>query len=52
LPPSANHLPLHRFVEPTEFDMYARKGREMGFQRVNSGPLVRSSYHAGEGFGG
>jgi lipoyl synthase len=52
LPPSENHLPLRRFVEPAEFDMYAQKGREMGFQRVNSGPLVRSSYHAGEGFGG
>jgi lipoic acid synthetase len=52
LPPSENHLPLRRFVEPAEFDMYAQKGREMGFQRVNSAPLVRSSYHAGEGFGG
>jgi len=52
LPPSERHLPLHRFVEPAEFDMYKQKGLEMGFQRVESAPLVRSSYHAGEGFGG
>jgi lipoic acid synthetase len=52
LPPSEFHLPLHRYVEPTEFDMYRQKGLEMGFQRVESAPLVRSSYHAGEGFGG
>ena len=51
LPPSEHHLPLHRYVEPAEFDMYRQKGLEMGFQRVESAPLVRSSYHAGEGFG-
>lgn len=48
LPPSALHLPLERYVEPAEFEMYRRKGGEMGFQRVESGPLVRSSYHAKE----
>jgi len=52
LPPSALHLPLARYVEPSEFDMYRRKGMEMGFQRVESGPLVRSSYHAQESFKG
>jgi lipoic acid synthetase len=52
LPPSALHLPLHRYVDPAEFDLYRRKGLEMGFQRVESAPLVRSSYHAGEGFEG
>jgi lipoic acid synthetase len=52
LPPSERHLPLHRFVEPTEFDRYRQRGLEMGFQRVESAPLVRSSYHAGEAFGG
>ncbi len=52
LPPSELHLPLHRFVEPSEFDMYKQKGQEMGFQRVESAPLVRSSYHAGDGYGG
>ena len=52
LPPTANHLPLARFVEPAEFEMYRRKGEEMGFQRVESGPLVRSSYHAAESYAG
>ncbi len=48
LPPTAVHLPLARYVEPAEFEMYQRKGLEMGFRRVESGPLVRSSYHAAE----
>lgn len=51
LPPSPLHLPLQRFVEPAEFDLYRRRGLEMGFERVESAPLVRSSYHAGAGFG-
>ena len=50
LPPSDHHLPLVRFVEPEEFEMYRRKGQEMGFQKVQSAPLVRSSYHAAESF--
>jgi lipoic acid synthetase len=50
LPPTAHHLPLERYVEPQEFDLYRRKGLEMGFRRVESGPLVRSSYHAQESF--
>ena len=48
LPPTGSHLPMHRYVEPAEFDMYRQKGMEMGFQRVESGLLVRSSYHAME----
>ena len=52
LPPTDRHLPLARFVEPEEFDLYRRKGQELGFQRVESGPLVRSSYHARESFAG
>jgi lipoic acid synthetase len=48
LPPSPLHLPLHRYVEPAEFDMYRREGTTMGFRRVESAPLVRSSYHARE----
>ncbi|HJW10036.1 MAG TPA: lipoyl synthase [Holophagaceae bacterium] len=48
LPPTSVHLPLQRYVEPAEFDMYRIKGLEMGFRRVESGPLVRSSYHAAE----
>jgi lipoic acid synthetase len=51
LPPSALHLPLHRFVEPAEFDMYKAKGAELGFRKVESAPLVRSSYHAAESAG-
>ena len=52
LPPSEWHLPLHRYVDPAEFDLYRQKGLAMGFQRVESAPLVRSSYHAGNGFQG
>jgi len=51
LPPSERHLPLVRYVEPEEFDFYRQVGEAMGFQRVESGPLVRSSYHARESFG-
>jgi lipoic acid synthetase len=46
LQPSKDHLPVDRFVEPSEFDELGRIAKEMGFQRVASGPLVRSSYHA------
>ena len=52
LPPSELHLPLHRFVEPAEFEMYRARGLEMGFRRVEAAPLVRSSYHARESYGG
>ncbi len=52
LPPSPLHLPLHRYVEPAEFELYRVKGLELGFQRVESAPLVRSSYHAGDAFQG
>ena len=50
LPPTPRHLPLERYVEPGEFELYRRKGMELGFRRVESGPLVRSSYHAQEGY--
>lgn len=46
LQPSKNHLPVDRFVHPNEFAEYERIGLEMGFNVVESGPLVRSSYHA------
>jgi lipoic acid synthetase len=46
LRPSAEHLPIDRYVTPEEFREYARLGKEMGFRHVESGPLVRSSYHA------
>jgi len=46
LQPTKDHLPVDRFVTPEEFDMYRDEGMEMGFLAVESGPLVRSSYHA------
>jgi lipoic acid synthetase len=46
LRPSPKHLPVERFVPPAEFDALAARARAMGFQHVESGPLVRSSYHA------
>lgn len=48
LQPTKNHLPVERFVHPDEFAMLKRKGMEMGFRHVESGPLVRSSYHAAD----
>ncbi len=47
LQPTHRHLALQRYVEPAEFERYARIGRELGFAHVESGPLVRSSYRAG-----
>jgi lipoic acid synthetase len=46
LQPTKNHLPVDRFVHPDEFRRYADVGRDMGFDHIESGPLVRSSYHA------
>jgi len=46
LQPSKKHLSVHRFVHPDEFAEYRRAGYEMGFDYVESGPLVRSSYHS------
>jgi lipoyl synthase len=46
LQPSREHLPVHRYVHPDEFSMLKERGISMGFQHVESGPLVRSSYHA------
>jgi len=46
LQPTKNHLPIERFVHPDEFTMYREEGKKMGFRHVESGPLVRSSYHA------
>jgi len=44
LPPSREHLPLAEYVPPERFDGYAALAREIGFAKVLSGPLVRSSY--------
>ena len=46
LQPSRHHLAVERFVTPAEFDDLAIVAKEMGFQHVASGPMVRSSYHA------
>ncbi|HEX3878738.1 MAG TPA: lipoyl synthase [Bryobacteraceae bacterium] len=46
LRPSPKHLPIVRYVPPAEFDDFRREGYAMGFAHVESGPLVRSSYHA------
>jgi lipoic acid synthetase len=48
LRPSPKHLPIVRYVPPSEFDDFRRAGYEMGFAHVESGPLVRSSYHASD----
>jgi lipoic acid synthetase len=50
LRPSPNHSPVKDYVTPERFDELGRIGREMGFLYVASGPLVRSSYKAGEFF--
>ena len=47
LSPSKNHLPVERFIPPEEFQAWQRRAEEMGFVKVSSGPLVRSSYKAG-----
>jgi len=46
LQPTPKHLPVAEFIEPAQFDYYKKLGLEMGFRYVESGPLVRSSYHA------
>jgi lipoyl synthase len=48
LQPTAEHLPVERYVHPDEFAEYKRLGEAMGFKHVEAGPLVRSSYHAFE----
>jgi lipoic acid synthetase len=48
LRPSPKHLPIVRYVPPAEFAEFRRAGQEMGFAHVESGPLVRSSYHAAD----
>ncbi len=48
LQPAPHRLPVERFYTPEEFQELKRLGLEMGFRYVESGPLVRSSYHARE----
>lgn len=48
LRPTENHLAVVEYVTPEQFDFYKQKGEEMGFKYIASGPMVRSSYKAGE----
>ena len=51
LQPTPEHLPVARYVPPAEFGEIRAEGRDLGFLHVESGPLVRSSYHAHEHVG-
>ncbi len=46
LQPSRHHLPVSRFVTPEQFKIFGEAAKELGFKKIASGPLVRSSYHA------
>ena len=46
LQPTPKHLPISEFITPEQFEKLGVIGKEMGFRYVESGPLVRSSYHA------
>jgi len=46
LQPTPSHLPVIRFVHPDEFAFFREEGYKMGIDYVESGPLVRSSYHS------
>jgi lipoic acid synthetase len=48
LQPTAEHLPVNRYVHPDEFKLLGHQARSLGFSAVASGPFVRSSYHARE----
>ena len=48
LRPTMKHLPVERYVDPSEFADYKTVAYDLGFKHVESGPLVRSSYHAHE----
>ncbi|MFY9556110.1 MAG: hypothetical protein WAV47_15470, partial [Blastocatellia bacterium] len=47
LAPSPKHIPIERYYSPDEFAYLKSEALAMGFRHVESGPLVRSSYHAG-----
>ena len=48
LPPTKQHYPIERFYHPDEFVEIKKRALAMGFTHVESGPMVRSSYHADE----
>jgi lipoic acid synthetase len=51
LRPTTNHLPVHRWVEPGEFDRWKAVGESLGIGHVEASPLTRSSYHARQAAG-
>ena len=48
LRPTEHHLAVVEYIRPEKFDQYRQIGEDMGFKYVASGPMVRSSYKAGE----
>jgi lipoic acid synthetase len=50
LQPHTNRLPVVKYIQPEEFEVYRKIGEEMGFKMVSSGPFARSSFHASEMF--
>jgi lipoyl synthase len=46
LQPSAHHLPVERYVDPSVFTLFEKHAAELGFRHAAIGPMVRSSYHA------
>ena len=48
LQPTEEHMPIAKYYKPEEFSGLKEEALKMGFSKVESGPLVRSSYHAGE----
>lgn len=46
LPPTKNHLRVKEFITPDQFQIYKQYAKNLGFRHVESGPLVRSSYHS------
>jgi lipoic acid synthetase len=50
LQPHTKRLPVVKYIQPEEFEVYRKIGEEIGFKMVSSGPFVRSSFHASEMF--
>ena len=46
LRPTMNHLPVEKWYDPQEYEVFEKKGYELGFSKIFAGPLVRSSYYA------
>ncbi|MCL2098403.1 MAG: lipoyl synthase [Bacteroidales bacterium] len=50
LQPTSAHLPVQEYVHPDQFEIYKNEGKKLGFDHIESGPLVRSSYMAEKSF--